>query len=60
MPLLHVETSPPLSADRPTCPECGLLMRLSRIEPTEQAGHDLRVFECQVCDNTESIVVKFR
>jgi|RhiMetdeSRZDD1v2_1073273.scaffolds.fasta_scaffold1406557_2 hypothetical protein len=60
MALLHVAVSPPLATDRPICPECGTLMRLSRIEPTERPGYDLRVFECQGCDKTESMIVRFR
>ncbi len=44
---------------QPSCPKCGQpmwLVRLSRYDAT----HDLRSFECQVCEHTESNVVEFK
>ena len=46
----------PLS-DRPECPQCGMLMMLTRIEP-EAPGEELRTFECSLCEHQASVVVK--
>jgi predicted RNA-binding Zn-ribbon protein involved in translation (DUF1610 family) len=42
---------------RPDCPKCGTVMLLARIMP-DIPGHDLRTFECPMCDHSESIVAK--
>jgi len=42
------------------CPVCGLPMLLSRIEPSDDAHHDQRTFECSHCAYAEKVVVKFR
>lgn len=41
------------------CPKCANPMWLVRLERRD-ADHDLRTFECKVCDHSESQVVKFR
>lgn len=45
--------------EHPSCPKCGIQMRLSRIEP-DKPGHDLRNYECPACHHGESMVVKYR
>jgi hypothetical protein len=45
---------------RPPCTGCGANMWLARIEPTAQADHDLRTFECAMCGQSEVFKVKFR
>jgi hypothetical protein len=44
---------------QPPCPHCQLPMWLVRLEPHD-GNHDLRTFECKVCDRTENLIVKFR
>jgi hypothetical protein len=45
---------------RPLCSKCGTLTSLARVEPSDITDHDLRTFECSACDNTETVLVKFR
>jgi hypothetical protein len=45
--------------ERPTCEHCGSRMWLTRIEP-DDAAHERRIFECPVCKQSESKIVKFR
>jgi ssDNA-binding Zn-finger/Zn-ribbon topoisomerase 1 len=47
------ESSP---IERP-CPNCGGMMRLFTIEPT-QPGYDKRSFKCTACAHEDSIIVK--
>ena len=42
---------------QPLCPTCGVPMWLIRLSKFE-ADSDLRTFKCQVCEHTESTVVK--
>ena len=42
------------------CPRCGAPLILSLIEPTDQADHDQRTFECSTCAYAEVAVVKYR
>ena len=56
---LNTNLSPPSAIDRPTCPKCGELMDLARIEP-DLPDHDRRKFECSKCDHSETIVVKYK
>jgi hypothetical protein len=44
---------------QPPCPKCGNPMWLVRLSKYD-ASHDLRAFECQVCEYTESNVVEFK
>jgi transposase-like protein len=44
---------------QPPCPRCGSPMWLVRLDPHDE-GHDLRSFECKVCDHSESKVVQFK
>ena len=44
---------------QPPCPKCGLPMWLVNLSKVD-LEHDLRTFECKVCEHTESAVVKFR
>jgi hypothetical protein len=41
----------------PSCPECGCMMWLKRIEP-HKPGEDVRMFECPRCLYSESFVVE--
>ena len=43
----------------PDCPKCGSPMWPARIEP-DSPGNDKRTFECPVCDNVVSQIVKYR
>ena len=45
---------------RPFCSKCGTLTQLVRIEPCDVPHHDLRTFECEMCDNEDTVTVKFR
>ena len=45
---------------RPFCSKCGTRTQLARIEPTGEADHDLRTFECMACDNADVVNIKFR
>jgi hypothetical protein len=45
--------------ERPSCPKCGARMMLARIEPDEP-NHDKRTFECSGCQNSESVVVRYK
>jgi hypothetical protein len=38
----------------------GLQLFLSRIEPTDQVGHEERTYECLMCAYEETVTVKFR
>jgi hypothetical protein len=52
----HVEK--PEITFQPPCPKCGVPMWLVRLSAFDEA-HDLRTFKCQVCNDTESMAVKF-
>ena len=47
-------------AYRPPCTKCGGLTSLSRIEPDDEPGYDLRTFECDMCGRSEIVKIKFR
>ena len=49
----------PEVTERPTCFLCATRMWLTRIEP-DHPNYQKRTFECPVCDNSESLVVKYR
>jgi ribosomal protein S27AE len=42
------------------CPKCGVPMFLACIEPTDQADHNQRTFECSTCAYAEVVAVKYR
>lgn len=44
----------------PQCSKCGSLTALARIEPGDDANHDLRTFECEHCGHMEAVKIKFR
>jgi hypothetical protein len=44
---------------QPPCPNCGQPMWLVRLA-RHGSDHDLRNFECKVCDHSESRVIKFK
>jgi hypothetical protein len=44
---------------QPPCKKCGEPMWLVRLSPLGN-GEDLREFECQVCEISESMIVKFQ
>jgi hypothetical protein len=46
-------------SDRPPCPTCKLAMWLVRLEPIGP-NHEKRSFECQQCQQAESLIVKFK
>lgn len=45
---------------RPACASCGQPAWLVRIEPAPEPDHDLRTFECSVCEAIQTMKVKFR
>ena len=45
--------------ERPPCPKCGALMWLTRVEP-DKPDHDTRTFECPECENSETVLTKYR
>jgi hypothetical protein len=45
---------------RPPCTACGVRTVLTRIEPSDLLHHDIRFFDCPICANVDSVVVKFR
>jgi formate dehydrogenase maturation protein FdhE len=49
----------PQSELQPPCPTCGVPMWLVRLSKFD-GEQDLRTFKCQVCEHTESMVVKFK
>ena len=49
-------TRPELQPPCPTCCNPMWLVRLSKFDD----DRDLRTFKCQVCERTESMVVKFK
>jgi len=51
--------SEPVIMGRPLCRTCGVPMWLTRIEPHSE-NHDQRTFECSICRNFETTVVKFK
>jgi len=44
---------------QPPCPKCGAPMWLVRMSAFDDT-HDLRTFNCQVCEHTQSMAVKFK
>jgi len=44
---------------QPPCPKCGNPMWMTRISKYN-TDHDLRTFECKVCDHVESNIVEFK
>ena len=45
---------------RPPCSKCGRPTTLARIEPALAPGHDLRTFECTVCNNADTVEVLYK
>ncbi len=43
--------------DKPVCPKCGQKMWLAQLRPADEPHHDLRIFECPVCEISERLVV---
>ena len=59
VPQFHSETDRTITTFQPPCPRCGMPMWLVRIAKFD-ATHDLRTFECKVCEHTENKVVEFK
>ena len=60
MPQFRSEADrPPERGLQPPCPTCGVPMWLIRLSKFDE-DQDLRTFKCQVCERTESMVVKFK
>ena len=49
---------PPIVRRR--CPNCGLQMFLSHIEPSDHFDYEERTYECSTCDREDTVRVKFR
>jgi hypothetical protein len=56
----HFTPSNSPNIERPTCLVCGSLMWLARITPSNKPGYDIRIFDCPVCEISETAVVKVR
>lgn len=56
----YIPYTMPVTVKLPRCTECGSSMYLSRIEPAKKEAHDLRTYECPICQHTEDQEVKFR
>jgi hypothetical protein len=52
-------TPPAMPEMDPPCPKCGEPMKLMRVEPADEPGHDLRMFECK-CGHTETREVTYK
>jgi hypothetical protein len=46
-----------IATKRPSCPKCGTMMRLARIDP-HGPEYRKRTFECAHCDHSESALVR--
>jgi hypothetical protein len=46
-----------IGTKRPSCPQCGVMMGLARIEP-HSAEYKKRTFECRQCEYSESSLVR--
>jgi hypothetical protein len=53
-----ISKKPPIGERR--CPACGIPLLLAAVEPTDQADHDERTFECSGCVYAETVIVQFR
>ena len=49
-----------VQAYQPQCPKCGGSTTLASVEPSDDPEHDLRTFECAVCDHSEAVKMRFR
>ena len=49
-----------VEAYRPPCSKCGGPTKLASIEPTASNHHDNRTFECSLCGNADSELIKFK
>lgn len=59
MSKLQSDDTRTMAAKRPSCPNCGTEMMISRIEP-DKPDHDMRTFECPKCNHDVSLVVKYQ
>jgi hypothetical protein len=58
MPQPHSPSAPKANFGfQPPCPLCGQPMWLMRLSSVDSES-DLRTFDCQVCDHTETNIVK--
>jgi ribosomal protein S27AE len=59
MPQSQSDHPPAYPVPRQSCPKCGELMFIARLERYD-ADHDQRTFQCIICDYVETTVVKFK
>lgn len=59
MPAFHFAPLIAPVISQPRCPQCGEPMLLTVVEPSIP-DHDLRTFECGVCGQRTSVMVKYR
>ena len=55
----HAPSLPPAEPAPPPCTNCGGQLTLRRIEPA-RAGYDLRIYECQRCENIDQYLVRYQ
>jgi hypothetical protein len=55
---MHVHVSQAEFAQPPQCPYCGGQMRPVPIV-NDSGGHDMRTFECPLCQHDQAKVVRF-
>jgi hypothetical protein len=53
----QLATPASIGTKRPSCPKCGTMMGLPRIEP-HSSEYRKRIFECRECDHSESFLVR--
>jgi hypothetical protein len=58
-PSISLNAPRPTSELQPPCPACGNPMWLTRLSAYSDK-EELRTFECQVCERTENLTVKFK
>jgi hypothetical protein len=58
--MAQVQTVPTSLDDiaRPACSRCGAKTWLTRIEPSGVPDHEVLIFECPICEITETKVVQ--
>jgi|KBSSwiStaDraftv2_1062776.scaffolds.fasta_scaffold708363_2 hypothetical protein len=53
------QPAPPIKIEPPHCPTCGMSMILTAVLP-DTPDHEQRMFECRLCHDALSEVVKYK
>jgi len=54
---LQLATPASIATKRPSCPKCGTMMGIARIEP-HNTEYRRRIYDCRECDYSESSLVR--